>query len=191
MYPPVGDAAQKTLEIVNALRSGTRTLIAEEVPKLLVPDTNKKEWADAFMTINGMLVVRDVVRKILQRLDPEVHQFFPLTFQTKRGLQIEGPWFVLNITAKQDSVLIAASKVRINPNFPDTLCTFLANPKSEDIVVDPSRQSGVNLWREERFSFYSQLFCSDAVIDEMEERGLRFFKSYVKATNSDTLHSAF
>ena len=43
------------------------------------------------MTTNSMYIASGAAKNIIEGLDPGVHQFFPLTIHTKRGLEVEGP----------------------------------------------------------------------------------------------------
>lgn len=174
------EEARRILEIVDAWRDGSRVLVCDELPKRLIPHKSRKAWPDAFMSTNQMLVVRKPVRNIIDRLDPDLHQFFPIELETRGGREIKGPWFMLVVMADQDSVVVAKSRVFINPNFPDTLCSAHTT-KSGELFVDPSRQSGVHLWREKRFK--GHLWGSDQIVAEMEAHDLKFFRSHLKAIN--------
>lgn len=180
-FPYVGETQWETLDIVDGWRSGKRPTVPDEMPKLLIAEKPRKTWPDSFITTNGLLVVRDTVRKVIDHLDPGIHQFFPIRFQTKRKLEIEGPWLAMNVTAKQDSVLVEKSRVLVNPDSPDTLCAFSTASRTENVFVDPSRQSGINLWRERRFPM--SLLGSDRLAEELKAQKLRFFPRSFRATD--------
>ncbi|MEL6999592.1 MAG: DUF1629 domain-containing protein [Pseudomonadota bacterium] len=175
-FPYIGEESKLTGEIVGAFRSGERRTLPEEMPQLLVADKPRKAWPDIFKTTNGLMVARAPVRDVLERFDPEVHQFFPVSFRTKRGLDIEGPWFTVNVTAKQDSIIVERSRVNINQRAPDRLCSFYSSSTTKDVVVDPARQSGLHFWREARFS--RSLLGSDTLVKELKAQKLRFFPSF-------------
>ncbi|WP_146681533.1 imm11 family protein [Thioclava sp. F28-4] len=175
-YPYLGEAGKKTLEIVQAFREGRRKMLPEEIPKNLIADKPRKNWPDIFITTNGLLVVREPVREVLERLDPGIHQFFPFDLKTKRGVAINGPWFAMNVTAEQDSIVLERSRVHLSESDPERLNSFFVEPQDGDVVVDPARQSGLNLWREKRFNM--SLLGSDAFQTELEAKGIKFFPSF-------------
>lgn len=73
-YDP--EEGAKYLEIVHAWQDGSRILLPREMPRRLIPDKSRKNWPDAFMSVNQLLIVGEPVRDILERLDPGLHQFF-------------------------------------------------------------------------------------------------------------------
>lgn len=178
-FPPVGPRADLAADVRNAFRTGARPTLPEEMPLKIVAEKPRKTWPDTFFTTNGLLVVRDPVRLVLEQLDPGEHQFFPLHFQTKRGLEIEDSWFAMNVTAKQDSILVEYSRVNVNPRAPDRLCSFYSDSKYGDVIVDPSKQKGLHFWREARFNL--SLLGSDRLFHEMKKRKLHLFPSSFKA----------
>lgn len=177
-YDP--EEGAKYLKIVHTWQDGRRILLPSEMPRRLVPDNPRKNWPDAFMSVNQLCIVREPVRQIIERLDPGLHQFFPIKFETKRGRDIQGPWFILVVMADQDSIVMEKSSVFTNPNFPDTL-NSAESSKAGDLFVDPNRQSGVHLWREKRFK--GHLWGSDRIVAEMESHGFKFFRSHLKVIN--------
>ena len=127
-----------------------------------------------FKTTNGLPIVRQPAKDIIDGLDPGLHQFFPLEIKTKRGLDIEGPWFAMNVTAKQDSIVLGRSTTRQNPNFPETL--NYVSYEAKWVTVDPAKQTGMHLWREQRFN--SSLLGSDTLVDALKAAGLKFFPCF-------------
>ncbi|MEM8692512.1 MAG: DUF1629 domain-containing protein [Pseudomonadota bacterium] len=181
-FPYVGEAGKKTGEIVDAWRSGLRKNTPDEMPKELIVRKPRKTWPDAFETLNGLLVVSGAAKDVIERLDPGLHQFFPLSIRTKRGVVIEGPWFAMNVTERQNSIVIEQSRVLVNKRAPDRLCSFLWDFKH--VTVDPSKLSGIHFWREARFR--GSLLGSDALLKELKDAGVKFFSSFkAKEFNKD------
>ena len=174
------EGAKKFFGILDAWGYGTRLALPEEVPKELILEKPRKTWPDAFFTRNMLLVVREPVRAIIDRLDPDVHQFFPISIRTKRGVETEGPWFAMNVTARQDSVVLERSLYIPSKDRPDKLNLFYDAATTKDIVVDPARQTGLHLWRETRF--IKSLLGSDELVAELKANKLKFFPSF-KATD--------
>lgn len=148
------------------------------MPKRLVADHARKKWHDSFLVTGALSVVREPVKDIIERLDPGIHQFFPLTIETKRGKRVEGPWFAMNVTARQDSVVMEHSSVSVSKPSPDTHCSFYHDGEDR-VTVDPDRQSGLHLWREQRF--IGSLLGSDTLMAELKSQKLRFFPRAFRA----------
>ena len=178
MNPARGDEG---LDAVGAWRDARRKSVPEELPKVLVADKPRKIWRDAFEGVNGINVVSGRAKDVIERFDPDLHQFFEVPLRTKRGVEIEGPWFIMNVTVRQNSIVVEKSRVLVNDDFPDTLCSFWVDSTTKDVVVDTSKLSpDINFWREARFR--RSLMGSDPFVAAIKEAGIRFFPSY-PATN--------
>lgn len=170
---------------VGAWRDADRKSVPEELPKFLVADRPRKTWPDAFEGVNGILVVSGRAKEIIERFDPDLHQFFEVPLRTKRGVEIEGPWFIMNVTLRQSSIVVKKSRVTVNPDFPDKLCSFYPTSDTKDVIVDRGQLSpDIHFWRETRFQ--GSLLGSDAFVAALKEAGVKFFSSY-PATDLSTL----
>lgn len=174
------EGSKKLFDILNAWGRGNRPALPEEVPKELVLDKPRRSFPDALSAREALMVVREPVRAIIDRLDPGVHQFFPIRIRTKRGIENEGPWFTMNVTAKQDSIMLERSRYIRSEYRPDLLNSFHASSTTKDIVIDPARQTRLHLWREK--CFINSLLGSDALVVELKARNLTFYPSF-KAEN--------
>ena len=176
-YPVPGPRTQAALDAVDAWRSGARKNTPDEMPRELIADKPRKSWPDAFKGVNGIHVVSARAREVIERFDPGLHQFFPVRLLTRKGVEIEGPWFTMNVTQRQNSIVVEKSHVHVNPNFPDTLCSFIPYSETRHVVVDSSRLSpDIHFWREARFD--GSLMGSDAFVAALKAAGIRFFPSY-------------
>ena len=111
---------------------------------------------------------------MIERFDPDLHQFFPVPLRTKRGVEIEGPRIIMNVTVRQNSIVVEKSRVHVNDDFPDTLCALYPTSQTKDVVVDTSKLSpNIHSWREARFE--GSLLGSDAFVAALKARGARFF----------------
>ncbi|THH38284.1 hypothetical protein E4Z66_01555 [Aliishimia ponticola] len=172
------------LNAVHCWRDAKGPNNAEDMPKVLLAERARKTWPDAFTTTNGLYVVSGAAKHVIEGLDPGIHQFFPLKIQTKRGIDIPGPWFAMNVHVKQDSIVMEKSRVNKSQRKPDELSRFWGDTKDGDVVVDPAKQSGIHLWREARF--IGSLLASDELIAAFKVQGVKFFPSF-KATNISEL----
>jgi len=110
-FPVPGPEAERAIAAIHAWRDGEGPNRAEDMPKVMLAPKPRKTWPDAFKAVNGLHVVSGRAKDVIATLDPGVHQFFPLTLQTKRGIEIKGLWFAMNVHAKQDSVVLEKSRV--------------------------------------------------------------------------------
>lgn len=124
----------------------------DELPKVLVAEKPRKTWPDAFEGVNGIPVVSGRAKDVIERFDPDLDQFFELPLRTKRGVEIEGPWCIMNVTLRQSSLVVWKSRVLVNDDVPDTHCSFYSTSHTKDIVADTSRLSpAIHFWREACF----------------------------------------
>ena len=158
-------------------RYGLRSLQCNEVPQRLIANEARKKWYDSFLITGSLSVVREPVKDIIERTGPRGPSIFPANHR-KRGKMIEGPWFAMNVTARQDSVVMEQSSVNVNKRFPDELCSFFHDGEDR-VTVDAGRQSGLHLWREQRFR--GSLLGSDALMAELKAQKLRFFPRAFRA----------
>ena len=176
-FPVPGPDQDYIVTIVHGWRDGARRTTAEEMPRELIAPKPRKAWPDALRAVNGLHVVTGRAKDAIERLNPTNHQFFPLELRTKRGVDIEGPWFAMVVTVEQDSILVNRSRVYVSNSAPDRLCDFHVDSKTTDVVVDPSQQSSdIHLWREKRF--HGSLLCSDALADAFAAEDIKFFPHY-------------
>jgi hypothetical protein len=175
---------EEGVQAVHAWRDGARKSLPEELPKVLVADKPRKSWPDAFTGWHGIHVVSGRAKDVIERFDPDLHQFFEVPLRTKRGIEIEGPWFIMNVTVRQNSIVVEKSRVKVNDNFPDTLCSFYSTSQTKDVVVDTSRLSpDIHFWREARFR--GSLLGSGVFVAALKEAGVKFFPSYPATNLSD------
>jgi hypothetical protein len=152
---------------------------------VLVADKPRRTWPDAFEGMHGIFVVSERAKDVIERFDPGLHQFFAVPLRTKRGIEIEGPWFIMNVTVRQDSIVVEKSRVQMSTRRPDKLNSFWVNSTTKDVVVDTSRLSpNIHFWREARFQ--GSLLGSGDFVAALKDAGIKFFPSYA-ATDLSTI----
>ena len=175
---------EEGVQAVHAWRDGARKSVPEELPKELVADKPRKSWPDAFTGWHGIHVISGRAKDVIERFDPNIHQFFEVPLRTKRRVEIEGPWFIMNVTVQQDSIDLEKSRVQKSTRWPDKLNSFWVNSTTKDVVVDTARLSpDIHFWRETRFE--GSLLGSDAFVAALNEAGVKFFPSYLATNLSD------
>ncbi|WP_284164506.1 DUF1629 domain-containing protein [Frigidibacter sp. SD6-1] len=70
---------------------------------------NKSAMTDVF-PLPGLNGVSTRFKAIVERLEPNKHQFFPLKLRRKNGEPIEGGWFIFNACEKFDAILVKYMK---------------------------------------------------------------------------------
>lgn len=172
-------------EYSDVYSNGTRKLKQNEVPEELVLAKKTKLLPGGFETIASLFIVQDTVAKILENLDPGVHQFLPISLRYKSRSVPEGKYFVLNVTARQDSIVDDLSRVESVP-LPKQIHPYIPGDHDPDrmkiihfkksVTVDPGKQSGLNMWREKRYA--GSYLISDAFFDALKARDLRLMGSF-------------
>ncbi len=89
-----------------------RACPAEDVPARGILTSRHKRLPDLFTT-QGIPTVCQEFHDIIEDLEPSVHQFFPFEIVRKNGRPVEGrgPFYLLNILNKFDSIVVAKSNV--------------------------------------------------------------------------------
>jgi hypothetical protein len=180
-------------EVTKVFSSGKALLDSAETPDRLQVHSRVDKLPDLFSSRNAILICSGRLRDLLEELDPGVHQFIPITVEQYSGMRPPQAHFILNVHYKQDSIVDELSDVRRNalvPNNRNILYfnfPYKANSKSVDVVIDRSKLSDVNLWREMRYP--ESLLISDRLHNELKQRKITFFKP-LKARVIDTSQSS-
>ncbi|CUH76197.1 hypothetical protein TRM7557_00761 [Tritonibacter multivorans] len=182
-YPVPSEHKPNGADLSAVFMYGERRLLSEEVPKRLIAKHPRRIWPDAFLATGSLYVVREAIAEIIDTLDPARHQFFPLRLETPYGNAIAGPWFAMNVFARQDSVVMEKSCVYQSKDHPEELCSFFHDGEDR-VTVDPDRQTGLHLWRERRFQ--GSLLGSDTLMEKLAAKELGFFPNAFRAFDLET-----
>lgn len=164
---------ERRIVITRILRAGSRAILpSDDIPKKLILDRKRNRLPDIFKTINGMLVFSKPAVELIESLDPNKHQFFPieLSWQSGTPFQLENSFFVANIFASKRSVDLSRSPVqRFKEGY--RVDGFNKSP----IFFQSSCLEGANLWRED--DFLNALFASSRLLEAFSQEKLRVFRS--------------
>jgi hypothetical protein len=155
-------------EINDTFLFGNKVL-PEETPRRMRLVRRRKLLPDIFISQSSVTVISSRLRDVIEDLDPGVHQILPVT--------IEGPHddnperFILNVHLQQESIVDELSDVVRGFG---TVMQINWGREQPIIVLDPSRLSDVNIWREKRYP--GSLLVSDTLHNAMADAGIRFFK---------------
>jgi hypothetical protein len=165
------------VEVARVFKDGIRLLKPEETPEHMVLNKPKARLRDIFMTENGALIISEKLRALIEEMDPGMHQFMPISIDNLAELEC---WFILNVHARQDSVIDDQSDVRPNSGSRDSnkimYFEYFPAPKKGHIsaTIDTTALGGLHVWRERRYP--GSLLVSDAFQGELKKRKIEFFE---------------
>ncbi|MBB1247911.1 hypothetical protein H2O14_03305 [Rhizobium sp. G21] len=148
----------------------------EETPEHLVLSKPRARLREIFTTHNGALIISEKLRALMEEMDPGVHQFMPISIDNHAE---PGRWFILNIHAKQNSVVDDQSDVRQSSGSPKNheimfFRYFPAYKGHINATIDTSSLGGLHVWRERRYP--GSLLVSDTFQAELKKRKIEFFE---------------
>ncbi|MEO0382925.1 MAG: DUF1629 domain-containing protein [Pseudomonadota bacterium] len=173
--------ARRRSEVVrNGWQNGARRLTQDEIPDglLLKGVKNAPElgydnaWAFA---PSGALIIRDDFRKMIEDMDPGLHQFLDMPVYLKyrkEKIRARDDWYLLNILCHQET--LDEKKSRGLRDLTWTSNKLIASPSG--VVLDESKLSEANLWHEKGYIF--QTFMSDRLHEAIKEAGIKFYKRH-------------
>jgi hypothetical protein len=162
-------------ELSNIFLYGGALLVPDEMPNFMRIANKIEVPPDIFSSFDGIVIANDRMRRGLEELDPGVHQFIPITVYLKSKELAEGSWYILNVHYKQDSVVDELSNVRpMSHQQPNTRPMMVIKFKRRDnqVTIDRSKLSGVNLWREA--GYLGAYFLSDQLHSALSAQKIKF-----------------
>ena len=119
---------------------------------------------------SGAHLVSDQVKEIVERFEPETHQFFPIKLYWKNGELAEERW-VLNVCQRVDGVDKEASELWEN-RYPDgRLSTLAIDRKSKKLILSYANINPYHLWVDKHYRG-STVFLSDNLMAAFKEAGV-------------------
>lgn len=146
-----------------------------------------KELADILQTSNKLTAVSEAAKDIIERLEPGTHQFWPITFLTKRGeVANSTPYFAMLVLQSRDAMRPEASaegSLKETASYSNRW-RIQAHKKSllEGIAIEEVAVNAAHLWFEQR-AISGAYFLSDALSAALQERGLRLPPKFYKCTS--------
>jgi hypothetical protein len=165
----------RRVEITDVFKQGSDLLVPEEMPNFMRIGQGIQVLPDMFRSFGGIVIASDRLRRVLEELDPGIHQFIPITVYLKSKELAEGSWFILNVYYKQDSVVDEQSIVRPmshqQPNArPMMVIKFTSRDKQ--VTIDRSKLSGAHVWREA--GYLGPYFLSDQLHSRLKAQKIKF-----------------
>lgn len=167
-------------------KKGGRPVLSEEMPSKYFLHSRKKNLADAFCIRSGIIVVSEKMKQIIERLDPDRHQFFPLDIFYRNRDPLDGRYFTLHITSSKPTIVLDQPAVQ-DKNFEGTKYRIFVSPNhtSNPIVVSENMVEDVNWWRDDFAK--GTYFVSQKLLDEVKANKLIFFRTYATVLPKDQL----
>jgi hypothetical protein len=121
--------------------------------------------------------VSQEVNDIVERLEPGVHQFLPVTLRNgKRGQTLEMPYYHMIVLTKIEAIDVDRSESltygRLGKRPPAASVGFSFNPH---VAIDAAAVQGHHLWRDPWMTM--RFFMSDALFDALAKAKLKGFTS--------------
>jgi len=169
---------QRRAYLSRVFRTGGELLASAEAPTVLRVNEPIRANQDAFTSQDSIHIVSRALRDLFEEMDPEIHQFLPISLIDAKGQPLDREWFILNVHYRQDTAFDDPAEAGTVPDTEARRSMMWRQDRT--MTVDPAKQSGVNLWRETRFP--SVCVISDRLHDELKRRGMKFFKA-IKLNN--------
>lgn len=145
-----------------------------EIPSELSFNRKSGSVSDLFSSEGGVMIASSAMHDLLQSLDPATHQFIPIRIKGKTDF---GDRYVLNVHYVQDTIVDELSNVRTNAQSPSPSLMYINfSPRNFKVVVDNSKRSHANMWRERRYT--GSLLISDELSVEIKRRDLKIFPQW-------------
>lgn len=161
---------KERLKYVHAWKYGYHQLHPEQVPEILRLKKSRKSLRDAFRSLNGIGLVSDDLREVIEGFDPGGHQFFPIRVEFPRGKLPEKKYNVINITTQKKTIIPELSAVD-GPRYGQFYSVI---EHLKDVSFTPACREGTHMWREEGFD--NEHFISDELEAAIREKGLKYLK---------------
>jgi len=184
--PEIGLSAKKIQNENRTTYLLGRPVFSEKVPTKLA--WMSKGGPDDYFAPRAFPCVSDAFRKLIEYLEPNVHQFFPLEVLNRRGEHIVNCW--LWVVCQRIDSLDRAETTMVLYNNSVWLSPAVVYAKQDDadkyknmkakIVFNSSQIEGRHFWRD---SFLMDgLWCSSAAAELIKEAGLVGIKLVPKET---------
>lgn len=153
-------------------------ILEHEPPRFFATEKGFDALASIIGLCNRICAVDEAMKPIIERLEPGIHQFFPLEIRMPRGKVYPVPYFTLAVGNHLDSLVPDKCKEGVlRPDGPDH---YLADGSKKGIsgrAFAKAKFGDAHLWRERHFGALLTCF-SDALQAEIERAGLLIPKHY-------------
>ncbi len=156
---------------------------SHEVPRSFDADKTYNSLASLISLNDKILAVDESFKAIIERLEPQVHEFFPFALMMPKGKPYPEQYYILRIRqyfdafSKPDS---SDESIRVLPAYdgiPEITRVNESKKALNGLAMRERAFGGAHLWRDRTFE--EQLTCfSDELISEVQAEGLKLPKHY-------------
>lgn len=165
-------------EVARKFTEDRGPLEAHERPSEFRMTEARKSLGSIIVLIDRLLAVDTPLKELIERLEPGVHQFWPLRMTMPKGKDYPVRYFGLVIRRFIDSFVPEQSAARQVSEGSDIYFANGATKKDYgDLTVSNRVVAGAHLWRERRL-LMPGIFFSDELQAEMTRQGLRIPKHH-------------
>jgi len=154
------------------------TFTPDQAPqKVRISELNKNtKLRDAFRILNGVPLVSDRLRAIIERFDQGVHQFFPVDVTLPAGRKPLKGYHIIIVTTKKATIRPELSYISVNNGRLGDIAwtSYSFRSKGSKVVFSPDCRKGAHMWREDKMR--GELFFSDELEAAMREEGVKFYE---------------
>lgn len=144
-----------------------------EAPASFNTEKTLKEFGSLIMLNDGILAVGEGLREVIQRLEPDMHQFFAIDIVMPKGVEFPRRYYTLLIRTYLDSFSPELSKIGSWREHRPGLIFYDDTKKgSSGLALEKAKFGGAHLWRERAFGL--DMTClSDELQATIAESGLK------------------
>lgn len=173
-----GDALDYLHHVAQKFRGGRGIVEDDEKPAELRTEKTYKELGDLMMIVDGLLVVSEPFKDIVEATEPGAHQFWPMRFVAPRDKPYDATLFAMVIGTRLDSFSESESDPASFTMMDGYPLADYANPKRvSGLALSKSEIGDRHLWRESRL-YGLDIFLSDALMARLRERNMKLPKMF-------------
>lgn len=153
-----------------------------EKPRRYRTEVGIRQFASMLLLENGLVAVDAQLKAVIDGLEPDVHQFWPIAFVSKRGVPYEQEFHGL-IVGNHRQAFSREASVEGSWEERDGLASVTMPVKKcfEGIGLSEDAIDGAHLWRDPTFVSLA-LYLSDRLHDAIAARELTVWQKYKLTT---------
>lgn len=156
-------------------------IAAHEPPRSFMLARGGKAIGSLFTPGDRILVVEEALKAIIERLEPGVHQFFPISIKRRNGEQYPNSYYILVIGQYFDSFSreksLDGSFRDYGPEYPNSYEPPRNDATIKGLAFVKAKFGNAHLWRDRSFKEWLTCF-SDELISEAAKADLHLPKHY-------------
>lgn len=164
---------------INADKPPITAIKAHEPPRFYQTRKNHSNLASLVELCDRIIAVDEGLKSIIEKLEPGVHQFFPIEIRMRRDKIYPASYYILVIRQYLDSFLPDESREgSYRPDGPIFYFHEETKEAMQGLTFRKAAFGDAELWRERRLSREWLTCFSDELVARIAEAGLRIPKHY-------------